>query len=208
MYAEFVSTMDEKIGQVVAAVDELGLRKETIIIFESDHGHSTEERTFGGGGSAGPYRGAKFSLFEGGIRVPAMISWPGHVPQGEVRGQLATGCDWLPTIAAMCGVQPPKRMLDGKSILPVIRSAKAVSPHRTFHWQMRNQWAVRDGDWKLIGNPRDTSNKAPLGKNDKLFLINLREDVGEMKNVSAEHPDMVERLRKSHEAWSKGLAKK
>ena len=104
-YAAFVSTLDEKVGEVLKTLDRLGLRENTIVIFQSDHGHSTEERTFGGGGNAGPYRGAKFSLFEGGIRVPAMISWPGRLPENEVRGQLGTGCDWFPTIADLCGIE-------------------------------------------------------------------------------------------------------
>ena len=175
------------------------------MIFQSDHGHSHEERTFGGGGSAGPYRGAKFSLFEGGIRVPAMISWPGKLPAGEVRDQLATACDWLPTIADLAGVKTPDHKLDGRSIVPVIRSDSAASPHHEFHWQTGGgknpQWAVRQGDWKLIGNPRDTSNKAPIGKDDERFLVNISEDVSEMNNLAAAHPEIVERLEKLHNAW-------
>ena len=210
MYAAFVSTMDEKVGQVLAEIDRLGLRDDTIVIFQSDHGHSTEERTFGGGGNAGPYRGAKFSLFEGGLRVPAMIRWPGKIPASQVRGQLAVGVDWLPTIAELCGVSTPKHKLDGKSLVPVIQSAQAPSPHDVFHWQIggakRPQWSVRQGDWKLLGNPRDTSNKAPLGKDDKLFLVNLAQDIGEMTNLAKQYPDKVAQLRELHEAWAAELA--
>ena len=207
MYAALVSTMDEKIGAVLAKLDALGLVDDTIVIFQSDHGHSTEVRTFGGGGSAGPYRGAKFSLFEGGIRVPAIISWPEELPTGVVRNQMATACDWLPTIAELTNSAKPKRKLDGQNILPVIRSNDAASPHEVFHWQTgRNQWAVRAGDWKLLGNARDTSNKATLGKNDQLFLVNLAEDVTEMKNLAGQHPDVVARLKKQHESWIKELA--
>ena len=88
MYAAFVSTTDEIVGRVLRRLDELGLRQNTIVIFQSDHGHSTEERTFGGGGNAGPYRGAKFSLFEGGIRVPAIVSWPRKFPRKQIRHQI------------------------------------------------------------------------------------------------------------------------
>lgn len=204
-YAAFVSTMDEKIGEVLKTLDRLKLRENTIVIFQSDHGHSTETRTFGGGGSAGPYRGAKFSLFEGGIRVPAIISWPGLLPENEVRGQLATGCDWFPTIADLCDVELPKRKLDGRSLVSLIKSEQAESPHQQFHWQMRNQWAVRDGDWKLIGNPRDTSNIAPITKDDRLFLANLKRDVGERNNVADENPEIVERLKSAHDEWKAGL---
>ena len=103
LYAAFLSTMDERIGRLLEKVDSLGLRERTIVIVQSDHGHSTEERAFWGGGSAGIHRGAKFSLFEGGIRVPAIISWPGQLPENQVRSQAAYGCDWLPTIAELCG---------------------------------------------------------------------------------------------------------
>lgn len=204
-YAAFISTMDECIGLVIARLDELQLRNDTIVVFQSDHGHSTEERSFGGGGSAGPYRGAKFSLFEGGIRVPAIISWPEHLPEDEVRGQLATSCDWLPTIAELCNVDVPQHKLDGQSLVTVINSAEASSPHRVFHWQSGNQWAVRAGDWKLIGNPRDTSHRAPLTDSDKRFLVNLSKDVGEMRNVAAEHPEIVARLEQLYEEWRDGF---
>lgn len=206
MYAAFVSTMDEMIGEVMAQLDELGLREDTIVIFQSDHGHSTEERTFGGGGSNGPYRGAKFSLFEGGIRVPAIISWPGHIGEGEVREQMATNCDWFPTITDLCGISRPEHHIDGKTLLPVLKSENAPSQYEIFHWQSGRsqwgrQWAVRQGDWKLIGNPRDTSDEGTLTESDKLFLVNLAEDVSEMKNLSAEYPDKVKNMKKLHDNW-------
>ncbi|MFH1265917.1 MAG: sulfatase-like hydrolase/transferase [Planctomycetota bacterium] len=209
MYAAFVSTLDERIGQVMTKLDELDLRDKTLVIFQSDHGHSTEERTFGGGGSAGPYRGAKGCLFEGGLRVPSIVSMPGVIPQGELRGQMATGCDWLPTIAEFCGVELPKVKLDGKSLMRVILSADAPSPHETFYWQLgrgpKAQWVVREGDWKLLGNPRDSSDKAPLTKDDRLFLANLAEDATEMKNLAKEHPDVLERLDKLHEQYARDI---
>jgi arylsulfatase A-like enzyme len=135
--------------------------------------------------------------------VPAIISWPGRLPEGEVRSQLATACDWVPTILELCDAKPVRHEIDGLSLKSVLQSESAPTPHDVFHWQTGgNQWAVRQGDWKLIGNPRDTSNKAPLGKGDKLFLINLAEDVSEMKNLAADHPDVVERLQKLHDAWA------
>ena len=205
MYAEFVSSMDEAIGDLLAKLDELNLRDETIVILQSDHGHSHEERTFSGGGSAGPYRGAKFSLFEGGIRVPAIVSWPGRIPAGQVRDQFATACDWYPTIAQLTGVDLPNHTLDGRSIVDVIQSPTAKSPHSNFHWMLGKQWAVRNGDWKLIGNPRDTSNKAKLEQQDDRFLVNLSDDISEMKNLRSAHPDVVNRLETLHKAWLDGL---
>jgi arylsulfatase A len=207
MYAAFISSMDEAIGQLLVKLDDLKLRENTIVIFQSDHGHSHEERTFKGGGSAGPYRGAKFSLFEGGIRVPAIVSWKTHLPAGAVRDQFATACDWMPTIAELCNVKKPNRKLDGKSLVPVINSADAATAHKTFHWQSGgNQWAVREGDWKLIGNPRDTSEKAKLTKDDKLFLSNLAIDKTEMKNIASKHPEIVQRLKQAHEEWAREVS--
>ncbi|MGY8991056.1 MAG: sulfatase-like hydrolase/transferase [Rhodospirillales bacterium] len=205
LYAAFLSTQDEAIGQLIGTVDRLGLRKNTIIIFQSDHGHSHEERAHFGGGSSGPYRGAKFSMFEGGLRVPAIISWPGSLPEGAVRDQVAHGCDWLPTIAELTESKLLQKDIDGKSIVGVIKNDKAKTPHDVLHWQTgrgrQPRWAVRQGDWKLIGNPQDTSNKAPLTAKDKLFLVNLKESVSEMKNLAANHPDITQRLKKLHDDW-------
>ena len=207
MYAAFLSTLDERIGRIVNKIDELGIRDRTLIIFQSDHGHSTETRTFGGGGNAGPYRGAKACLFEGGIRIPSIASMPGTIAQGEVRDQMVTGCDWLPTIAAFCDAKLPEQKLDGKDIRPVILSAGAPSPHKIFHWQLGPQWAVREGDWKLLGNPKDNSHKAKLTAKDKLFLSNLARDITEMKNLAADNPEVVERLKEIHEKVVSDMAR-
>jgi arylsulfatase A-like enzyme len=209
MYAAFMSTLDERIGHVVAKIDELGLREKTLIIFQSDHGHSTEERSFHGGGYAGTYRGAKGCLFEGGLRVPAIASMPGVIPEGEVRNQLATGCDWLPTIAQMCAAPLPEGTLDGRSLVDVMMQSDAPSPHDVAYWRLgrsgKAQWAVRQGDWKLLGNPKDNSNKAALGDDDKLFLVNLAEDPTEMTNLAKSHPEVVERLASVREEFERDI---
>ena len=197
-YAEFVSTVDEKVGAIVQLLDQLSLREKTLIVFQSDHGHSTEERAFGGGGNAGPYRGAKGCLFEGGIRVPSIVSLPGKLPVGEVRDQLATGCDWYPTIADLCGVRLPPHHLDGKSLVPLLQSKDSPSPHESFFWLLgrgeRAQWAVRQGDWKLLGNPTDRSEGVGKVNLPRRFLINLANDAGEKTNVASKHPEVVAEL--------------
>ena len=134
-----------------------------------------------------------------------MISWPRHLPENQVRGQLAIGCDWFPTIAELCQIELPKHRLDGRSLVPVIQSETAPSLHAEFHWMTGNQWVVRQGDWKLIGNPKDTSNKAPLTKEDRLFLVNLKDDIGESRNLAAENPDRVKALQAAHNDWANGL---
>ncbi len=207
LYAAFLSTMDERIGRLMQKVDALGLRQRTIVIVQSDHGHSTEERAFFGGGSAGIYRGAKFSLFEGGIRVPAIVSWPARLPKNEVRSQVAYGGDWLPTIAELCGVKPPAETLDGKSLVAVIDSAKAPSPHDVLHWQIDKSWAVRSGDWKLLFDVRDTTERAPGTTIAGAFLVNLKDDPSEKTNLAASHPDIVARLKRLREEWEAELAR-
>jgi arylsulfatase A len=204
-YAAAVSTMDELIGKVLRRLDDLGLRENTIVVFQSDHGHSTEVRTFGGGGFAGPYRGAKFSLFEGGIRVPAMARWPKRWPRGVVRNQLATGIDWFPTLAIAAGAALPAGV-DGRDLDPVMRSESAPTPHPTFHWQSGGgatgpQWAVREGRWKLIRNGVDTS--AVAGAVDPVWLSDLEIDPGERRNLATEEPEVVLRLTRLHEEWVK-----
>ena len=212
-YATFVSTTDELVGNVLDHLESLGLRDNTIVLFQSDHGHSVEERTFGGGGSAGPYRGHKGNLFEGGIRVPSVVSWPGSLPEGEVRDQMVCGIDWFPTLAELAGISLPKdHRIHGSSIVEVIRSGEVASPHKHLYWQLGNnpqraKWVVREGDWKLLGNTAENVRPEgiePLGKEDRsLFLVDLASDIGESKNVAREHPEVVARmleLKKKYDA--------
>jgi len=210
-YAVFLSTLDEKIGQIVNKIDELGLREDTLIIFMSDHGHSMEERNNFGGGNSGPFRGNKFTLWEGGIRVPCIVSWPGHIPQDAVRDQVAISTDWLPTIANYCQLKLPKQDLDGRNIVPVIVSDKAASPHKILCWQFAEQWAVRESDWKLVVNSRPgqrNGKQLPELKSEKIFLSNMAEDVTESKNLADDHPEIVERLTKIYEQWKVSLRSK
>ena len=206
MYAAFVSTMDDKIGLLLKKLDELGLRENTIIVFQADQGHSTEERTFGGGGFTGPYRGSKFSVFEGGVRVPAFVSWPGHIPADAVRTQFAANIDWFPTLAEYCKLSLPARKIDGQSLVKVISSEKQQSPHPEFFWQAQGtkenpQWAVREGEWKLLHSP--VTSKPEELNGEKLMLINMKTDSAETTNLAEKHPDVVRRLQLKHDNWIK-----
>lgn len=206
LYAAFVSTMDEKIGLLLKKLDALGLADNTIIVFQADQGYSKEERTFGGGGYAGGYRGAKFSVFEGGIKVPAFISWPGHIPVNAVRDQFAANIDWFPTLAEYCNISLPARKIDGQSLVKVIRSADQTSPHPIFYWQSQGseanpQWAVREGDWKLLHSPLESKGNELDG--EKLMLVNIKTDSAETTNVAAQHPEVVKTLHQKYQAWIK-----
>jgi arylsulfatase A len=183
LYAAFISTMDERIGQLLEKLDDLGLRENTIVIFQSDQGHSTEERAHGGGGNSGPYRGSKFTMYEGGLCVPAIISWPGHLPKNQVRTQMATGSDWYPTILELCKLPVAKHRIDGKSLLPILTDAEAPSAHESFYWRQNKTWAVRQGKWKLIISDKKTE------------LYDIPNDIGEAKNLATEHPAIVTELK-------------
>ena len=204
LYAAFLSTQDDKIGELISKLKSLNLYENTIIVFQSDNGYSTEERAHFGGGNSGPYRGAKSCLFEGGFRVPASISWPAKLPNNEVRDQFAVNADWMPTLAELCNIGLNTKELDGKSLLPVIKNNSAKSQHNTiFSWQHGKQWATRSGKWKLLGNPVDKSNQAELTANDKLFLVDLEKDPGEKTNLTAKYPEKVKELENQYRIWLK-----
>ena len=196
-YAELVSTMDEKIGLVLAKLDELKLTDNTIVVFQSDHGHSTEERAFWGGGNAGKLRGAKACLFEGGIRVPSIVSFPGTVSAGETRDQIACGTDWFPTIAEFCEAKI-NYPIDGKSLVDVLKDKNSASPHERLYWHLGGgknpQWAMRQGKWKLLVNAKDNTDRRKMPKVDKVFLVDLEKDESETTNLADANPDVVKQL--------------
>ena len=217
-YAAIVSTTDHYIGQIVDKLEALDLRENTVIIFMSDNGHSEETGNrirvenhrsgypkghfYGasGGGSTGKWIGQKGSFLEGGVRVPAIISYPAKLPKGKVRGEIITAMDWFPTVLDLCGVQQPSNApkLDGHSVLPLIRSAKAKSKYKILHFAWGEKWAVREGDWKLIGSNGNT----------KVSLRNLVDAKPEAKEYAKAKPEIVQRLRTLHSDWVKEVSPK
>ena len=229
-YATVVSTVDDKIGQILDKLEELKLRDNTVVFFMSDNGHSTEETMIriddhlsglpkgtdycahGGGGYTGKWRGAKGSFLEGGIRVPAIISYPGSFPQNETRDQIITCMDFFPTICEITGSKLPDRIIDGHSLLPIIDSNKA-SEYQVLYFQWQDQWAVREGKWKLIVKGRDTTGKFSNHeqKEEKMespFLADLETDQPEEKNYAEEYPEIVDRLTKLYDNWSDNVFSK
>lgn len=228
-YAAVVSSADYYIGQLIDKLDSLKLRHNTIVIFMSDNGYNypmqmhkwayiqvdghpsglPKGHYFGasGGGNTGKWIGHKGTFLEGGVRVPAIISYPGIVPEGEVRDQAVTVMDWYPTVLELCGVKKPDSVkLDGKSLVKVINSDKTPSPHEVLHFQWQEEWAVRQGEWKLIfGRPQEAF---VGGKNRKrkLTLHKLSDEKPEVKDYTSEHPEIVDRLRKLHETWLEEVA--
>ena len=224
-YAHVISTVDDKIGQILDKLEQLNIRENTMIILMGDNGHSTEETEIkfddhlsglakgtnycanGGGGFTGKWRGAKAGFFEGGIRVPAIVSYPGHFPQNETRDQIVTCMDFLPTICEVTGSKLPDYNIDGFSLLPVIKSKRKTSKHEILYFQWRDQWAVREGKWKLIIKGRDTTGEfSPHPqKEEKMespYLANLEDAQPELNNYARRYPEIVERLTKLYDNWA------
>ena len=205
LYAAFLTTQDEKIGELIQLLDDNKLRENTIIIFQSDNGHSTETRAYHGGGFTGPYRGAKQSLFEGGIRVPAAISWPGKIPSNQFRNQMSVNVDWMPTLIDLCGFDTDTSDMDGKSLLPIIENENAPSNHeKGYCWEFGRRgdptWVARKGKWKLYANPYDTSRREYTYP-EKFVLFDLENDPGESINLYDQKPNIVYELKSLYKAW-------
>lgn len=205
MYAAFVSTMDEYVGRLMSFLKEKGILDNTIIIFQSDNGHSTEVRSFGGGGRCGELRGAKFSLFEGGIRVPSIISWTGVIPSGESRNQLAMNIDWFPTILDLCGIESSAIDVDGKSLVKVIMDGSSKSEHEILYFDFGKQWAIRDGNWKLMYNVVDIGPNDKKNTIDGYFLSNLEENVSETDNYADKCPLVVKKIADMRDEYIKSI---
>jgi arylsulfatase A-like enzyme len=195
-FAAFVAQLDAKIGQLVKALDETGQRENTLILFTSDNGGLLR------GGNAyisdvpptpvlsdnTPLRGQKAELFEGGIRVPALVNWPGKLEPRKLTTPMHV-VDWLPTFAQLVGAKADDALqLDGQDIWSLLSGEETAPAERTFYWAHGNQregsFAVRQGDWKLILRP---NGRAPL--------FNLADDPYEKQNIAAAHPDRVNKLK-------------
>jgi arylsulfatase A len=208
---------------VLAKLDETGLRENTIVILMSDNGHSIENSSgitvenhtsgyprghyylaHGGGGNTGKWAGQKGTFLEGGIRVPAIIRYPAKIPQGQTRDQIVTIMDWFPTVLELCGIKPAAGAppLDGRSMTGVLADPTAASAHEILHFAWAKNWAVRRGDWKLIG-----TFDAKTGTL-RHSLHHLAEPKPEVKDHAGDQPAIVREFIALHEAWEHGLASK
>jgi len=209
MYAAYMSTLDESVGELLTFLRSKELDKNTVIIYQADNGYSSEDRAFGGGGYNGLYRGCKFSLFEGGIRVPSIISWPEHLPQGQVLDQMTMNVDWFPTIVELTGASKEGMEVDGKSLMPLIRNKNLPSPHDVLHFDFLDQWAVRKGEWKLIGNPVETKDgNYRENLEEKYYLSNVVADPSESVNYYKQEPAIVKELMNLREQYVNSIPPK
>ncbi len=205
MYLAMVAAIDDAVGRVMERLRARGLDRNTVVFFQSDNGATQEIRAHHAaqpyrGGSNAPFRGFKAGLFEGGIRMPALMAAPGRIAAGQVCTEPAMAMDVLPTFLEWAGAAPSSPV-DGRSVASMI--AGGPSPHDALFWAYGKQSAVRRGPWKLILNPPSVPGDEVTGK---LWLSNLAEDPGEKRNWSAANPAKVAELQKLLEDWRRKVS--
>jgi arylsulfatase A-like enzyme len=195
-YLANLNCMDDNIGRVLETLKKEGLENETLIIFLSDNGGTPLN-----GANNNPLTAGKYSLWEGGIRVPMLISWPGKIKSGQEQNAYVSATDVLPTIASIVGITLTDTTIDGRNLLKPINNRLMV-------WKWQKTWAVRKGDWKLT-NSNENHWKSrpsnlyikPIRDDFSLKLFNLKEDPGERKDLSNTYPDKVKELEKAYQNW-------
>lgn len=198
-YLAQLELMDAQIGALLELLDRTGQAEETIVVYTTDNGGSTCNY-----GDNSPYRGTKYTLWEGGIRVPMLWRWPGVVAPGTETTEPVSTLDLHATVAAASGAPRPSG-LDGKDLGGVF--ARQPGPERTLHWECGFQWAVRDHQWKLSWVDPESSTVAALRAKEHapmgagLHLARLDLDPGETTNLVEHHGDVVQRLTEQHQAW-------
>lgn len=181
-YAAMVQAMDRNVAAILAELDQLGLRNNTIVVFTSDNGATKD-------GSNLPFRGGKHTLFEGGTRLPTVIHWPDGKLLGRKWDGLCGALDMFPALMAMAGLEmPATRSLDGKNIWPALRD-NSPSPVESYYWSWHNEDAIRTADWRMHRFA------------DRVELYDIRNDIGETTNVANKHPDVVASLKAKMNDW-------
>lgn len=199
--ADFLMETDWSVGEIVRAVDEAGIGRDTMIIFTADNGHSHytgwEQLVAAGHQPSGPYRGHKGDIWEGGHRVPLVVRWPGRVAPDTTHHQLVCLTDAFATVAELVGANLPARAAeDSFSFLPAALGEKPRSPTRTtlVNHSNHGEFAFRDGPWKLVFRNQGALREA-RGKPRVMELYHLENDIGEERDVAAQHPEVTGRMR-------------
>jgi len=207
-YGDVIQEIDWQVGELIKTLDEFDLARKTLVIYTSDNG---PQLNVDGHGSAGPLRDGKWTDFEGGIRVPCIMRWPGVIPAGSVNNAITGIIDMLPTFCGLAGVEAPTdRVIDGRDIRPYMKGEAVESPiHETYIVPGKT---IRHKEWKLFVSGQRPGGKSRdgRGKQGRLparagSLFNLRDDIGETTDVSAAHPEKVKELTGMMEAFMKEL---
>jgi len=202
-YLANLNCLDDNIGRVLDALEDLSLLENTLVVFFSDNGGPPSN-----GAWNLPLAGSKFTLWEGGIRVPFILSRPGDPCAGEIWDKPISALDVLPTCLDAVGIAVPEG-LDGQ-VIP--KTSKGMDPHRALFWRLRNDsYAARVGDWKLLhnGGKNRTPTSGIINREDYLQglrLFNLREDPSESRDLAKEYPEIVQRLQNRHTLWVEQVA--
>jgi iduronate 2-sulfatase len=190
-YLAMLHRMDLAVGQVLDCLEREGLREQTLVVYLSDNGGAKKNHS-----DNGPLRGYKHSVYEGGLRVPFLVSWPGTLPQGETCDEPVISLDVLPTACAAAGVSlPTDRSYDGVNLLPLLRGEAEEPLPRALFWDGEDdRQAMRSGPWKWVRN------------RGRVELFDLRTDLGEQEDLSALQPEMAARLGGEFAAWRVSMA--
>ena len=186
LYAEMMRSLDDGVGRVMKTLKDAGLDRNTLVIFTSDNGGERFSYEW-------PFSGEKGDLREGGIRVPAMVRWPGRIPARQVTNQMSITMDWTATILAAAETKPADGYpLDGINLLPAL-TGTGSSNVRTFFWRIYDQDAVRSGQWKYLRN------------GERRLLFDLTVDQHEQADFSSQNPDVLKRLISEFEKWDQQM---
>ena len=190
-YLAMLEREDDAIGKVLDDLNRRGLDRNTLLFFFSDNGGARNNAS-----SNGPLRDYKHSVYEGGIRVPFMVSWPGRLPENVVSQEPVICMDVLPTAAAAVGAKlPADRIYDGRDLVPFLTGKSSGPLHPTLFWDGDDdKRAARSGRWKLVDN------------GGKLELFDLDRDIGEKNDQAAAHPEIVKQLRDQFTTWRNAMA--
>jgi len=202
--AAMLSAVDDGVGAIMAELERQGAADNTIVFFQSDNGPSREATNWLDGrtdpyygGTTGPLKGHKFSLYDGGIRSPGIMSWPARIPAGRVIRGAGAAMDIFPTVLKAAGGDLSEYELDGLDVIPMAADG-APSPHAQLFWEMNDQTAVRRGNWKLVLNGQLVEGAPP---EDEVHLADLEADMAESTNLADEYPEVVEELTAAAETW-------
>lgn len=189
-YAAMLSALDDNVGLVLKALERNKLTKDTLVVFLTDNGGPTQANT----SRNDPLHGVKAQVWDGGIRIPFAMQWPGgKIPKGKTFTHPVIALDLLPTFAAAAGGKPDASWkLDGVDLLPFVTGKNKGAPHERLFWRFGRQWAVREGDWKLM-SMGDTPPQ----------LFNMRSDIGETKDLSAAEPARAAAMKTAWDAWNR-----
>lgn len=183
-----IMALDQAVGRILDKLEKTGLAKNTIVFFLSDNGGHPENRS-----ENLPLNGYKWSVWEGGFRVPFFAVYPGVFPAGLTYNQPVMSFDVLPTCAALAGVSVPGN-LDGVDLTPYLKGDKQGAPHEMLCWRIGGHWAIRKGQWKLRSTP-----------SREIQLFSIAEDFEEKHDVASEHSEVVAELKKNWEEWNSRL---